>query len=189
MKVLSVLVLATLALVGAFALGNVSAQSDEAPQMPEWMKPAKQHKELAESCGEFSVRGMYFPAPGAPAMEMVGTAKREMIMNGYYVKETFSSEWMGMPFKGTLIQGFDTLSKTYQSIWIESASPFMSYMVGKEKDGVITSTFEAPDPMSGAMTKHRSTYTRDGGTSVLTMYVTKDGAEHKSMTMTYTKKK
>ncbi|MHC4339092.1 MAG: DUF1579 family protein [Planctomycetota bacterium] len=179
----------------AFLLGQVVAQDKEQgqgmPPMPEWMKPTAEHAALAKTVGEFNVEGEHWMAPGAPAVKFVGTAKRELILDGRAVRETFLSTVPGQAFEGLLIQGYDTIAKGYFTLWMDSMSPVPSIRRGKEENGVVIMHGTAPAYMTGKMKKTRSTMQEAGGDkSVLTMYdVLDDGTEHMTMRLTYVRKK
>lgn len=180
----------------AFSLGLAFAQEGEGPGagagmgMPAWMNPTKQHEELKASTGDFTVKAEMWMAPEQPPMAFEGTAKRESILNGRYVRETFKCNMMGMPMEGLLIEGYDTLAKEYVSIWMDNMSPIPSLSRGTKKDGVLTMTGEAPDPMTGKMKKNRYTVEEDGDVSTMKMYdIADDGTESMSMKLVYTRKK
>ncbi|MEM7261777.1 MAG: DUF1579 family protein [Planctomycetota bacterium] len=184
------MILAVLALVGAFALGNAFAQTDDqAPPMPEWMKQTEEHKELQAGCGEFTVKGEWFAAPGAPANTMEGTATRKSILNGFFVEETFKADWMGMKFEGRSIMGYDTIGKQYQGIWTDNVSPYMAFMIGKQKGEEVHTTYESPDPMTSKMLKQRSVLKGDKDHYVLTFFVVDGEKEFMNMRLTYDRKK
>ncbi|MHC4931774.1 MAG: DUF1579 family protein [Planctomycetota bacterium] len=179
----------------AFFLGQVVAQEKEQgqgmPPMPEWMKPTAEHAALAKSVGDFIVEGEHFMAPGAPGVKFAGTAKRELILNGLFIRETFRSTAANQPFEGMLLQGYDTIAKGFFTIWMDSMSPVPSIGRGKEENGLVTIHGTAPGYMTGKMKKTKSTM-QDGGEdrSVFTMYDVKDdGTEFMTMRLTYIRKK
>ncbi len=183
------LALIVLGLVGAFALGNVVAQTGENPMMPAWMKLGQEHKNLAESCGDYTVTGKMWMAPGAPPMDFPGTAKREMILDGRFLKESFSGVFMGQKFTGVMIQGYDTVNKEHTNVWVDSMSPYMSVGRGTMKDGVITMHSTSPDE-TGAMQKNKSLVTLAKDSFKMSMFkVEKDGTESKQMEFDYARKK
>ncbi|MCA8960720.1 MAG: DUF1579 family protein, partial [Planctomycetes bacterium] len=178
MKVAAVLAIA-LGLVAAFTLGQATAVQTEGqgmegmPPMPEWMQLTECHKEMVKSCGTFDVKGTMWMVPGEPAEEFQATATRKMIMDGRFVQEDFVSEFMGMPFKGMSIEGYDTIAKEMVSIWIDSSSPYLSVQRGKvEKDGTMVMMGKSPDMMSGDMIDNKivGKPSADGNTMTMTFY-------------------
>ena len=178
----------------AFLLGQVVAQEKEQgqgmPPMPEWMKKTAEHEALAKSVGEFTVEGEHWVAPGAPAVKFAGTAKRELVLDGMLVRETFLSTAVGGPFEGMALQGYDTIAKGYFTIWMDSMTPVPSIYRGKDESGVITMYGTAPAYMTGKMKKTKSTMQAEAGKSVFTMYdVMDDGTARMTMRLTYIPKK
>jgi hypothetical protein len=182
--------------VAAFCLGQVFAQEPGekpagAPMMPPWMKLTQEHKDLAASVGTFDVAGEIYTAPGAPAMKMAGTSHREMVLDGRYLVEMFKSSWMGQPFEGHLLQGYDTVRKEYVSIWVDSSSPVPSIARGKKgDDGRIVMYSEDPDMTpAGTLVKMKSVIEHKDDAMVMTAYKVTDKGDQMHMKLTYTRKK
>ncbi|MEM7163998.1 MAG: DUF1579 family protein, partial [Planctomycetota bacterium] len=117
---------------------------------------AVEHAELAKTCGDYTFVGELHMMPGQPPQEMTGTAKRTMIMNGYYLQEDFKSTFMGQPFEGRLIHGYDTINKEHVSVWIDCHSPYMTISRGNKKADALSLVGMMPDMMSGNLKKTRS---------------------------------
>lgn len=106
--------------------------------MMELGAPGEKHKKLAESAGNWNVKMSMRMAPDAPWTVSEGTSKIAMTMGGRYMVEQSSFEMMGMQSKGMLVQGYDNLTETYQTMWIDSWGTRMTLAEGKEvSDGVI----------------------------------------------------
>ena len=178
----------------SFIVGRSFAQDEgggaAGMQMPQWMAKTDQHKGMAESCGDFTVATEMWMAPGVPVQKGTATAKREMIMNGMYVQETFKMNFGGMPFEGRLIHGYDTVRKMHVSVWVDNMSPVMHVSTGDIKDGKLVMKGEGPD-MAGKMEgKTMVIDNPTGDTWTVTFYDIKaDGKEHMGMRMAYTRKK
>ncbi|MHC4550356.1 MAG: DUF1579 domain-containing protein [Planctomycetota bacterium] len=180
--------------VGAFALGQALAQErDEGQGMPQptWQKLTPHHEQMKKSVGEWQVAGEYAMGPGAPLQPFTATAKREMILGGRFVLETFTCSFGGMPYEGRLLMGYDTVRKEYVSVWVDSSSPVMGISRGAEKDGVMTLTGEDPDLMTGRLKKTKSVVKPDHEDQVtMSMYdVAPDGSERLTMRLVYKRKK
>lgn len=160
-----------------------------AEAMEKYMSPADEHAELAKHAGTWDTELKMWPAPGAPYETMIGTAKLEMIMDGRYLVEHFESDYMGMPYRGAGLTGFDRINGEYQSIWIDNMGTGMSYSKGRMSDGTGEFMGEMPDPMQGKYVPLRTVQTQDDENSfVVTMYTTgPDGSEYKNMEITYTR--
>lgn len=83
---------------------------------------AEPHHEFAAQVGIWQTSMKVFMEPGMPPMVVEGESVMKTIMGGRYLIEEFTSDFMGMPFEGMLLQGYDNLSQEYWSIWIDSMS-------------------------------------------------------------------
>jgi hypothetical protein len=180
----------------AFVVGNTLAQDMEEKKgeagmgaMPAWMAKTDVHKKLAESVGTFDVETEFWMAPGAPAQKGKAVSKREMILNGFYLRETFKMDWEGMKFEGQLTSGYDTVRKRMVNTWVDNMSPVMNIEYGGEKDGMLVFTGENPG-MDGTLKKTRSTIKFDGDDKwTMTAYFVKEGGDEMHMRMVYTRRK
>jgi len=180
----------------AFGVGQAFAQDGEKEKMGAdalahaWRAKTKQHTDMAQSVGEFDVMAEMFMMPGQPPEKAPATAKRELIMNGLYVQETFTMQTPQGPFVGRLTMGYDTVRKQYVNTWIDVQNPVMSVSHGTEKDGVLTFTGEEPDMMTGKLGKTKSTLKVAGPDAwVMSMYRVTEKGDQMTMRLTYTRKK
>ncbi len=192
MKSRAVFAAVTIAIV-AFLLGQGFAQDDKPGMgmgMPAWMGTTAEHAKLKETVGEWEVDAQMWMAPGAPPKAFKGKAVRTSILNGKYIREKFTSTFMGRPFEGMLILGFDTIKKEYVSVWVDTMSPVPAISRGTEKDGVLVLVGMEPG-MAGKMVKNRTTVEFKGDDeAILTNYhIADDGTEAIQMKMVYKRKK
>jgi len=150
-----------------------------------------EHQLLAKSAGEFEVKGKYWMAPDTDPMPSRATAKRHMILGGRYLIEEYESEFMGTPFEGMMIQGYDNLAQEPFAIWIDSMSTWPLILRGERgEDGVEKLTGLGKDVMTpgGRPMRFEVRPTEDGG-GVMAMYDTlPDGGDYEVMELTYTRK-
>jgi hypothetical protein len=184
------------AIVGAFVIGHALAQDGgkEAPkngggmQMPEWMRKGPEHAELAKTTGEFQVAAEVFMGGDKPAMTMKGESTRKMVKNGYWLREDFKGEWMGQPYEGTLIQGYDRFRKQHVSVWFDSGNTAMEIAHGQIEDGTCTMEGTSPDPHLNKLVAMKSVAVEKDGKMVLERFKVLDGKEQLHMRLTYVKK-
>lgn len=163
--------------------------------MKEWQAsgtPGEAHAQLAKTAGEFTVDGKMWMGPGQDAMPTTATASRKMVLGGRYLIEEYKSDFMGMPFEGMLIQGYDNLHGENFSIWIDSMSTWPSISHGKWNDeGVLDLHGVMHDVMTPNGRPTRSTVTKgaDGGGTMSMFDTLPDGGEFKVMELNYTRKK
>jgi hypothetical protein len=132
-------------------------------------------------------------APGAPAQESTGTSDFKPIMGGRFVQETSKGMFMGQPFEGMGVTGYDNVKKKYVENWVDSMGTMMEQLEGTaDASGKnITMTSEIIDPMSGKKVKHRAIMHLDSDTKrTFEMFGPPPGGgkEYKMMEITYTKK-
>src|SRR5204862_4453368 len=89
--------------------------------------------------------------PGQPPVESTGTDESMWIMGGRYVQEKFSGNFMGQPFTGMGITGYDNAKKQYFGTWIDSMGTGLMLSNGNTTDGGKTWNFKTvgTDPMTG----------------------------------------
>jgi hypothetical protein len=167
----------------------------ENPQFMEDMTiagmPGEHHARLAGYAGTWDVAGLWFAYPGAEAFPMTGTSTMRMILGGHYMLEEYKSEFMGEPFEGLLIQGYDNLRQDYFTIWMDSTSTGTMMSRGtRDERGVLHTSGTSYDLITPGGRPMRTTVTENGTREVvMRMYdTTRDGEEFLSMQMTYTRR-
>ena len=180
-----------IAVLGAFLLGQVFAQEDKVMQWtpPDWMKKTTVHDGLEKTVGEFIVKTEMFIEPGKPPMVAAAAATRKSIKNGFFVREDFKGNFMGMAFEGTLIQGYDPFRKKHVSVWFDNGSPIMGIRHGEEKDGKLTMEGSDPDAYLNKIVPMKSVVETKDGQTVISFYRVLEGKDVIHMRLTYTAKK
>lgn len=181
-------------LLGAVLLAGAPAategqQADEKkmpPEMEAWAKlgtPGAPHKKLDPMVGKWSTTTTMWMAPGQPPITTPGTAEGQWILGGRYLEMVHKSSFMGQPFEGRSLDGYDNQTQQYVNTWMDTMStgPVISH--GKADGQGITHTHEFTDPMSGQTMKNRSVLTwPDKDTFKYESFTTgPDGKELKSM--------
>jgi hypothetical protein len=166
---------------------------EEQKMMEEWTKamtPGPQHKELADMAGSWEFKGTFWMSPGAPPQQSSGTVERTMIMGGRILQEKVASSWMGQPFEGLGLTGYDNVSGEYWSTWADSMGTGIMLATGKCKDTKCEFTGTYNDPMVGGKKTVRMTLASEPDREIHEMFDrTPDGKEFKSGEMVYTRKK
>ncbi len=169
--------------------------SDEAAIMEAWKKvatPGDHHAHMAKAVGDWTFKGTFWMAPGAPPTKSTGTATIEPILGGRYFRTTTDGDFMGTRFQGMSIDGFDNGIQKHIGVWFDTAGTMMLTSEGTCEDGGrVTTTFsQFVDPMSGETKKTRNVTTiLDENNIAFVMYeLGASGAEHKTMTIEYTRK-
>ena len=187
-----VAVLVTLPLAGAMA--QESGQPGMPEDMAEMMKlaqPGEHHEHLAKLAGKWNSKGKFWMQPGAEPTVSEGTVEVTSIMGGRWMKSDFEADFMGLPFSGLGLDGYDNLSQKHIGVWVDSMGTMMMTFEGTCQDnGRVTTTYSKfNDPASGtAMTMKAVTTIIDDDSWKLDAYMrAPDGNEFKSMEILYTR--
>lgn len=172
--------------------GADQQKSDAAKQMQAAMSPGAAHKALAPFIGEWKAEIKTWMAPGEPPAESKGTAKATWILDGRYVQEEFNGDFMGQPFRGMSLTGYDNVRGKYRSVWVDNMSTtIVTSEGGLDAAGkVLTLNGDYACAMTGD--KHRQTrlISRiiNPDKHVFEMHDPTLGANSKVMEITYTRK-
>jgi len=155
--------------------------------------PGPNHKLLQSMVGEWTYALKMWQEPAAPPQESSGTSSYRSVMDGRYVQHEHKGNFMGMPFHGTGILGYDNVSKQFQSSWNDNMSTGQMLMTGSYDATKKTFTFKGEmDDMMKPATKvkireaHRIV---DNATHVMEWYELRGGKEVRMMEITYKRKK
>ncbi|MGH7149620.1 MAG: DUF1579 domain-containing protein [Planctomycetota bacterium] len=169
--------------------GMKPAQGDEMKfEVP---KPGPEHAELAKSVGTWDaeIESMM----GGPPSKSKGIETVKAGPGGLWVLGDIQSEFMGMPFAGHSVTGYDTSKGKYVGAWVDSMGTYLTTMEGTFDGKTRTGTFfmEMPDPSSGKAVTHRMVEKwTDDDNRTLEMYAPgPDGKEGMGMRIAYKRRK
>jgi hypothetical protein len=152
--------------------------------------PGPQHAALKPLEGSWKATVKSFMGPGEPAVSE-GTAENQMILGGRFLRQEYHGTFMGQPFEGYGVTGYDNAKKQYVGAWVDSVGTMIQTTTGSmDKSGkVLTLHGTWDDPVT-----HKKTPTKqivritDDKTNVFEMYGQMEGKEVKQMEITYTRK-
>ena len=113
--------------------------------------PGEPHELLAAMEGDWAVRGKAFDGSSGEAMPIEGEAQLRMLLDGRYLQQIYRGSFMGQPFEGRGIEGFDNVSGSFFSVWFDSMGTGLLIEKGK-RDGdrrAIDFMGTRMDPVSG----------------------------------------
>jgi len=155
-------------------------------------KPGPAHKALEALVGDWEVEGRCYMSPDGPPMINKGTAKARWILDGRFVQEDFTGEFMGKTFNGIGVTGYDNMKKKYVGSWIDGMSTGIFNNEGTADADGKGFTFEGKmdDPMTGQRNKPIKFVIRilDPNKHTFEMHDMTLGDKSKTMEMTYTRK-
>lgn len=172
----------------ALALLALLASSAVAQEMP---KPAPEHALLKADVGTWDASMEMWLEPGKPPVASQGVEVVSMLGEFWQVG-AFKSTFMGQPFEGHGLTGWDAQKKKYVSAWVDSSAPGLTH--GESTYDAATRTMTGlligPGP-DGAMQKMKQTVVWKGADErVFTMAnLDAGGKETVSMRITYKRRK
>ncbi|HEX8520821.1 MAG TPA: DUF1579 domain-containing protein [Tepidisphaeraceae bacterium] len=195
----SLLVAAILVAGGVWVMAaadSAGTSADQQKQMEAMMKlaaPGAQHAKLKSMAGKFDAAVTWRMSPDQPEQKSQGTCSNEMLFDRY-LKQDYSGDMMGMPFKGTGLVAYDNAKQKYVSTWADSMSTGIMVMEGEADAGgnVITQKCEMDCPLEPGkkMQSRMVTTIKDENTHTAEMFQTPPGGkEFKCMTIQYTRAK
>lgn len=145
-------------------------------------KPGKEHDHLKRLVGTWDAESDFGK----------GTMTYKMDLGGLWLLGEFEGEFGGMKFQGKSLDTYDSMTKKYRSVWVDSFSTAPRIMEGNlDKDRkVMTLTGEGRGP-DGMAAKYKSTTEiKDADTVSFSLFmVDKDGRDQQLVTITYKRKK
>lgn len=186
--------LGALALFVVLAFAPARAQDGEVPPIDEemmqrwtaYMTPGAPHDYLADQTGTWRYEMTMWMDPSAPPVESSGTMTSSMMLGGRYQAQSFEGSFMGMPFEGYSITGYDNAEEEYFNVWVDNMGTGMLETRGTYDPAARTlelvGTYD--DPMTGAegMRMRTVTKTVDDGHLIHEMYMEgPDGEEVQTM--------
>jgi hypothetical protein len=96
--------------------GQMDPKAMEAMMM-QLMTPGAPHKDLARMEGKWTATITMF-MEGAQTSE--GTYEGEMVLGGRYLMGRYKNTYMGQPYEGLSLDGYDNGKQQYFSMWLDS---------------------------------------------------------------------
>ncbi len=153
--------------------------------------PGEHHKHLAPFAGNWTALAKFWMDPAQPPEETSATASFKWILDGRYLQLEYRSEWMGQPFTGQSIMGYDNQKQQYFSTWIDSMNTglYTSYGTCDATHKAFTFHGDMIDPITDKPKKTRSVYRVLSDAKIqFEWYETgEDGKEMKAMEIVYTR--
>lgn len=171
---------------------------DSATATKAWMDfatPGEMHKMLAKSDGAWAGENTMWMENGGKPMTSTSEVTNKTIFGGRYQVSEHKGNFMGMPFEGMSITGYDNAKKKFVSNWIDNMGTGIMNMEGEWNASTKSIEFKGKmtDPSRpGKDCDVREVYTFvDDNTQKLEMYGpdSKTGKEFKTMEIKFTRKK
>jgi hypothetical protein len=171
---------------------------DSATATKAWMDfatPGEMHKMLAKSDGAWTGANTMWMENGGKPVISTSEATNKMIFDGRYQISEHKGNFMGMPFEGMSIVGYDNAKKKFVSTWIDNMG---TGILSAEGDwNASTKSIEFKGKMTDPARPEKDCDIRevftfiDDNTQKMEMYGpdSTTGKEYKTMEIKYTRKK
>ena len=182
----------TVAIV-CFSTPTRAQGDDDMKAMMAYAAPGDIHKMMAKSVGTWTGAISMWMQPNTSPITSTAEMKNEMILGGRYLKGTNSGNFMGQPFEGISVTGYDNAKKVFINNWIDNMGTGMMTLTGTWDAATNSITFKGTmvDPASGKDVPVRQVLKFvDDNHQVMEMYASAGagGAEFKTMEIKFTKK-
>src|SRR5437773_2168191 len=121
-RALCVLVMASMA--AALLVGSAGAQEKESAktrgQESPFPKPGPEHEFLKKDVGVWDATVETIMEPGGKPNVSKGVETITLLGGGLWMIQDFKSEFMGVPFQGHGVTGYDASKKKYVGTWVDS---------------------------------------------------------------------
>jgi hypothetical protein len=152
MKTKTFLGLAAVVITSA-ALSLAATQDAPSPEMMARMAPGPMHAKLEPLIGSWKMTGKWRMTPDAPWEEFEADVERKWILGKRFIEETVTSEFMGQPFEGVGIVGYDNTREQFTMVWLENMATSTFVSTGKLEGGNITFEGVNSDAWTGEKNK------------------------------------
>jgi hypothetical protein len=176
--------------VAGSAVPDDKPSADEAAEQAKWVEhatPGEEQSRLGSMAGEWNVHGVF--KHGEDVVETDSTASISMILGGRFWQQEAKGDFMGMPFEGRGIIGYNKTSKRYVGAWIDTMGTGIMYSEGQETEKGKVWKFKGKyDGPSGELTSE-DTMTRVSDSEMkFESVVAMGGKPMMSMTLQYKRK-
>ncbi len=178
---------------GLVMVGSAGAQEKKEFAPPEgtemaFPKPGPEHEVLKRDAGVWDATVESTMEPGGTPTVSKAVETNTLLGDGLWLIQDFKGEFMGSPFEGHSVTGYDASKGKYVGTWVDSMAPGLTTMEGTydPETRTMTSWMEGPCP-TGIVMKMRSTCeSKDSDTRVFTMFSpVGQGEEFPMMKITY----
>ena len=118
--------------------------------------PGAHHAIFKQMEGDWNYHMKMWMDPKQPPMESEGTAKSQTLFDGRYLRSDNSGTFMGQPFNGLELLGYDNFRGEYNMTWVDNLGTGTTIARGQpDSTGkVITLTGKMDEPTTGEKDKN-----------------------------------
>jgi len=152
-----------------------------------------EHEVLKAFEGTWKAAVSFWMQPGVPPIHAEGTMLNEWILGGRFLQQRYSSEFMGSPFAGQGLFGYNNVDRRYEGLWADTMSTAMMLETGRYDASLrtFTMTGEVTEPGSRKTMHKKTVITVDSPDQhTMSMHFADENAKNywKCMEIVYTRK-
>lgn len=157
----------------------------------EYMTPGAMHELLAKSVGEWKTEIKSWMDPNMPPTVTEGYSICESILGGRFFRTKETASFMGMPFEGSALTGYDNATKKFFNYWVDNMSTGGILLEGSYDEATQTFTYSGTGMSFTGEYKMREIIKMiDDDNFMFEMYMEEGGKpEMKMMEIKYTRMK
>jgi hypothetical protein len=154
--------------------------------------PGPEHEVLKVFEGKWKATVSFWMQPGAAPMHAEGAMANEWILGGRFLQQRYTSNFLGSPFAGQGMFGYNNVDRRYEGLWADTMSTAMMLETGRYDASLrtFTMTGEVTEPGSRKIMRKKTVITIDSPDQhTMAMHFADDGAKSfwKCMEIVYTK--
>jgi Protein of unknown function (DUF1579) len=155
----------------------------------EYMTPGAMHDLLAKSVGEWKTEIKSWMDPNMPPTVTEGKSVCESMLGGRFFHSKETANFMGMPFEGSSITGYDNATKKFFSYWVDNMSTGGMVLEGSYDEATKTFAYAGSGmSFTGEYKVREIIQNINDDETMFTMYMEESGKpEMKMMEIKYTR--
>ena len=151
------------------------------------------HKKIRKIKGKYDEAIKWWRAPGAAPDESSAWANTDWEVEGRFMIQRIEGRWLGSPFKGIAILGYDNATEEFTAVWMDNLGSNMMFSRGKAYESCETITMRGQhlDIITGETVQATTLLQmpdRKGETKLEMFRTGPDGADFKFLEVASTRK-
>ncbi len=154
--------------------------------------PGPEHEVLKAFEGTWNASVSYWMKPGEEPIHADGTMVNEWVLGNRFLQQRYTSDFMGTPFEGLGLFGYNNVDGRYEGLWGDTMSTGMMIETGKYDPGlqIFTMIGSVTEPASKNLMRKKTVITIDSPNQhTMSMHFSDEGIDTfwKCMEIVYTR--
>jgi hypothetical protein len=182
---------ASLALVAVFFLA-AAAEEEKPGQESDMLKPGPEHAIFKKEVGVWDATMEEIATPGTAPKSSKGVETSTLACGGLWLISDYQGTFMGQPFQGHGVTGYDLAKKKYVGTWVDGMSASLGLLEGTYDAAkqTMTMSYDSHDPEGNPVKMSMVTVWKGDDTRVWTASMAgEDGKPIPILKITYKRRK